>query len=90
MPPSMFTVSNQINGSHALVEAFKRYAPLGLHLRCTDEDGYTIAYDHTLNEFMYYSIDVEELMAASWDWLSAQYNTFEVTQAPTLPLQRLH
>lgn len=90
MPPSIFTIHNQINGSHALVEAFKRYAPLGLRLHCIDEDGYTIAYDHTLNEYMYYSRDVEEIMAASWDWLSAYYNTFKVTQAPTLPLQRLH
>ena len=90
MPPSMFTIHNQINGSHALVEAFKRYAPLGLRLRCIGEDGYTVAYDHTLNEYMYYCDDIEEPMSASWCWLGGCDHTFEVTQAPTLPLQRLH
>ena len=90
MPPSMFTVSNQINGSHALVEAFKRYAPLGLRLHCIDEDGFALAYDHTLNEYMYYAEDVEEPMSASWYWLSGSGHIFQVTQAPTLPLQRLH
>ena len=97
MPPSMFTIHNQINGSHALVEAFKRYAPLGLRLRCieedeliTGEDSYTVAYDHTLNEYMYYCDDIEEPMSASWYWLGGCDHTFEVTQAPTLPLQRLH
>lgn len=97
MPPSMFTLHNQLNGSHALVEAFKHYAPLGLRLCCIDEDGsiigedsYTIAYDHTLHEYMYYCEDVEEPMSASWYWLGGCNHTFQVTQAPTLPLQRLH
>lgn len=90
MPPSMFTVSNQINGSHALVEAFKRYAPLGLHLRYLDDVEYDIAYDHTLHEYMYYCYDIEEPMSASWYWLSNNARIFEVTQAPTLPLQKLH
>lgn len=90
MPPSMFTVSNQINGSHALVEAFKRYAPLGLRLCCLDDDEYDIAYDHTLHEYMYYCDDIEEPMSASWYWLGNNTEIFEVTQAPTLPLQRLH
>lgn len=90
MPPSIFTIHNQINGSHALVEAFKRYAPLGLLLRCIDEDEYTIAYNHALNEYMYYAEDIEEPMSASWYWLGKSSHTFEVTHAPTLPLQRLH
>ena len=89
MPPSMFTIHNQINGSHALVEAFKRYAPLGLRLRYLDYDEYDIAYDHTLHEYMYYCDDIEEPMSASWHWLSSNAHIFEVIQAPTLPLQRL-
>ena len=90
MPPSMFTIHKQINGSHALVEAFKRYAPLGLRLRYIGEDSYTVAYDHTLNKYMYYCDDIEEPMSASWYWLGGCDHTFKVTQAPTLPLQKLH
>lgn len=90
MPPSMFTIHNQINGSHSLVEAFKRYAPLGLRLRYIDEYGYNIAYDNTLHEYMYYYEDIEEPMSDSWYCLGECINTFEVTQAPTLSLQRLH
>lgn len=75
---------------NALVEAFKRYAPLGLRLHCIDEDGYALAYDYTLNEYMYYCGGIEEPMSASWYWLGGCRNTFKVTQAPTLPLQRLH
>ena len=94
MSPSIFTVHTQLNGSHDLVEAFKIYAPLGLHLRCIESDEivdyYTIAYDHTLHEYMYYCEDIEEPMSASWRWLGSNNETFKVTQAPTLPLQRLH
>lgn len=94
MLPSIFTISNQINGSYALVEAFKRYAPLGLSLRCVEEEGYydsyIVAYDHTLKEYMYYCRDTIEPMSASWCWLGEGSEIFEVTQAPTLPLQRLH
>lgn len=94
MPPSMFTLHNQLNGSDSLVEAFKIYAPLGLCLRCIEADEgvdeYTIAYDHTLHEYMYYCDDIEEPMSASWYWLGNNTEIFEVTQAPTLPLQRLH
>lgn len=94
MLPSMFTVHNQINGSHALVEAFKRYAPLGLRLHCIESDDlgdeYDIAYDHTLYEYMYYCDDIEEPMSVSWCWLGGCDHIFKVTQAPTLPLQKLH
>jgi len=94
MSPSIFTVHTQLNGSHDLVEAFKIYATLGLRLRCIESDEgvyeYTIAYDHTLHEYMYYCEDVEEPMSASWYWLGNNNETFKVTQAPTLPLQRLH
>lgn len=94
MPPSMFTLHNQLNGSDSLVEAFKRYAPLGLRLRCIESDdlvnGYSIAYDDTLHEYMYYCEDIEEPMSAAWYWLGNNSEIFEVTQAPTLPLQRLH
>ena len=89
MPPSMFTVYNQINGSNALVEAFKRYAPLGLRLHCTEEN-YSIAYDHTLKDYMYYSRYTTEPMTASWRWLGSCNEIFEVTRTPTLALQKLH
>lgn len=94
MSPSIFTVHRQFQGSDTLVEAFKRYAPLGLCLRCVEEDeyddAYDIAYDHTLHEYMYYCGDVTEPMSASWCWLGNHDHIFEVTQAPTLSLQRLH
>lgn len=94
MPPSMFTVHRQLHGSDSLVEAFKRYAPLGLSLRCVEGEGYYdsygVAYDHTLHKYMYYYGDIIEPMAASWSWLSQDSGIFEVTQAPTLPLQKLH
>lgn len=94
MPPSTFTVHRQLHGSDSLVEAFKRYAPLGLSLRYVEEDeyddSYIVAYDHTLHEYMYYCDDIEEPMSASWCWLGEGSEIFEVTQAPTLPLQRLH
>lgn len=94
MLPSTFTVHRQLHGSDALVEAFKRYAPLGLSLRCVEEDGYydsyIVAYDHTLKEYMYYCGDTIEPMSASWCWLGKDSEIFEVTQAPTIPLQRLH
>lgn len=94
MLPSTFTVHRQFHGSDSLVEAFKRYAPLGLSLRCVEEDeysdSYNIAYDHTLHEYMYYCDDIEEPMLASWCWLGEDSGIFEVTQAPTLSLQRLH
>ena len=94
MPPSTFTVHRQLHGSDSLVEAFKRYAPLGLSLRCVEEDeyydSYNLAYDHTLYEYMYYCDDIEEPMSASWCWLGKDSGIFEVTQAPTLSLQRLH
>lgn len=94
MPPSMFTIHRQLHGSDSLVEAFKRYAPLGLSLRCVEEDehydSYNIAYDHTLKEYMYYCEDTIEPMSASWCWLGKDSGIFEVTQAPTLSLQRLH
>lgn len=92
MPPSIFTVHHKLNGSDALVEAFKRYAPLGLRLYYIDrwDDNYTIAYDHTLHEYMYYCEDITEPMSASWCWLADHNSIFEVTQAPTRSLQRLH
>ena len=94
MLPSIFTVHRQLHGSDSLVEAFKRYAPLGLSLCCVEEDMYddlyNIAYDHTLKEYMYYCGDTIEPMSASWCWLGKDSEIFEVTQAPTLSLQRLH
>ena len=94
MLPSTFTVHRQLHGSDSLVEAFKRYAPLGLSLRCVEDDGYDdsydIAYDHTLKEYMYYCGDTIEPMSAAWCWLGKDSEIFEVTQAPTLSLQRLH
>lgn len=94
MPPSIFTVHRQLHGSGSLVEAFKHYAPLGLSLRCLEEEGYhdsyNLAYDHTLKEYMYYCGDTIEPMSASWCWLRKDSGIFEVTQAPTLLLQRLH
>lgn len=89
MPPSMFTIHSQFHGSDALVEAFKRYAPLELRLHCTEEN-YSIAYDHTLKDYMYYSRYSTEPMTASWRWLGTYNETFEVTRTPTLTLQRLH
>ncbi len=89
MPPSMFTVHSKFHGSDALVEAFKRYAPLGLCLHCTEEN-YTIGYDHTLKDYMYYTETATEPMTASWRWLGTHNDIFEVTHTPTLTLQKLH
>ena len=94
MSPSIFTVHTQLNGSHDLVETFKIYAPLGLRLRCIEANDvtyeYTIAYDHTLHEYMYYCKDITKPMRASWRWLGTYNSIFKVTHTPTLPLQKLH
>ena len=89
MSPSILTLHSKFHGSDALVEAFKRCAPLGLRLHCT-EDNYTIGYDHTLKDYMYYGRGATEPMTASWRWLGTHNDIFEVTRIPTLALQKLH